>query len=94
MTVKLVAIDVDKTLVDDEKQLHEKVIETIKAASQREVKVVICSGRPLPGLKQILTDLNLANQKDQYVVCFGGSVGPIHCWRKWLCPKGWPTKIT
>lgn len=74
MTVKLVAIDVDKTLVDDEKQLHEKVIETIKAASQREVKVVICSGRPLPGLKQILTDLNLANQKDQYVVCFGGSV--------------------
>ncbi len=51
MTVKLVAIDVDKTLVDDEKQLHEKVIETIKAASQRGVKVVICSGRPLPGLK-------------------------------------------
>lgn len=87
MTVKLVAIDVDKTLVDDEKQLHEKVIETIKAASQRGVKVVICSGRPLPGLKQILTDLNLANQKDQYVVCFGGDVVQSTLWRSDYVPR-------
>lgn len=74
MAIKLVAIDVDKTLVDDEKVLRPKVIETIKKVSQTGVKIVICSGRPLPGLKKILEQLDLDNKTDQYVVCFGGSV--------------------
>lgn len=48
--------------------------EAIQKAKEAGKKVVICTGRPLSGAKQILKDLGLADQDDQYVVTFGGSL--------------------
>jgi Cof subfamily protein (haloacid dehalogenase superfamily) len=70
----LAAIDVDGTLVNSEKKLTAVVKKTIAAARQKNIKIVICTGRPFTGIKSILAELALQNQADQYVICFGGAL--------------------
>lgn len=72
--IKLIAIDIDGTLVNSKKELTEGVKVAIKEAKNQGIKVVICTGRPLPGVTKLLKELELDNQDDQYVVCFGGNV--------------------
>ncbi|MSE04748.1 sugar-phosphatase (plasmid) [Lactobacillus salivarius] len=72
--IKLIAIDIDGTLVNSKKKLTQEVKTAIKEAKRQGIKVVICTGRPLPGVKKLLKELELDNQDDQYVICFGGNV--------------------
>ncbi len=72
--IKMIAIDVDGTLLNSKKELTKKVKDTILRAQSVGIKVVIATGRPLSGIKSLLNELKLANQKDQYVICFGGGV--------------------
>lgn len=72
--IKMIAIDVDGTLLNSKKELTKKVKDTILRAQSAGIKVVIATGRPLSGIKPLLNELKLANQKDQYVICFGGGV--------------------
>lgn len=71
--IKLVAIDVDGTLVNQKKELMPAVRDAVIEATQQGTKVVICTGRPLPGVVDILKKLQLDNQDDQYLICFGGA---------------------
>jgi Cof subfamily protein (haloacid dehalogenase superfamily) len=43
--IKLIALDVDGTLVNDEHQLTTRVIEAVRTASQKGVMVALCTGR-------------------------------------------------
>ncbi|MCP0887127.1 sugar-phosphatase [Ligilactobacillus sp. WILCCON 0076] len=74
ISIKLVAIDIDGTLVNSAKKLTPAVKTAIAAAKKLGVKVVICSGRPFSGVKPLLKELDLDNQADQYVICFGGAM--------------------
>lgn len=71
--IKLVAIDVDDTLLNSNGKLMRSTIETIKKAINNKVKVVLCSGRPLAGVKHFLHELNIVSD-DQYVITFNGAV--------------------
>lgn len=70
---KLVAIDVDGTLVNDDKKLTQKTINSIKNAIQRDIKIVISSARSFNRLKNYLEQLDLMKDK-QYTICFNGAV--------------------
>ncbi len=72
--IKIISIDVDGTLLNSKKKLTQKVKNAILKAKNAGIKIVIATGRPLSGAKQILKELGLDNQNDQYVVCFGGGV--------------------
>lgn len=72
--IKAIAIDIDDTLVNSEKKLTAPVKMAIKKAKDAGIKVVLCTGRPLSGVLQLLKQLQLDDQKDQYVVSFGGSL--------------------
>ncbi|WP_157060910.1 sugar-phosphatase [Liquorilactobacillus uvarum] len=74
MKIKAIAIDIDDTLVNSEKKLTAPVKMAIKKAKDAGIKVVLCTGRPLSGVLQLLKQLQLDDQKDQYVVSFGGSL--------------------
>lgn len=74
MAIKLIAIDIDATLLNSKRELTPKVIQTIKAASAAGIKVVLCSGRPITGVSPFLEPLGLADQADQYAVTFGGGL--------------------
>jgi len=73
MAIKLIAIDIDGTLVNDQKQLTQHTIDTIAKAKQKGIKVVLCTGRPITGVQQYLEPLNLSGD-NEYVVTFNGSL--------------------
>lgn len=74
MTIKLIAIDIDGTLINDQRQITPKTMAALKKASAAGVKVVLCTGRPMPGVADYLTTLGLADQDDQYVITFNGAL--------------------
>ena len=68
----MVAIDIDGTLVDDHKQIGEKTKVAIKQARKQGVYVVLCTGRPLSGVKDYLEELDLVGE-DDYAITFNGA---------------------
>ncbi len=70
---KLVAIDLDGTLVTDEKELTKKTIEVIKEASKKGVKIMISSGRSFYRLEKFIDALDL-RQENQCTICFNGAI--------------------
>ena len=74
MAIKLIAIDIDATLINDQRQITPRTKEALEAAKQQGVKVVLCTGRPMTGVDAYLTELRLNHQDDQYVVSFNGAL--------------------
>ena len=70
---KLVAIDLDGTLVTDEKELTPKTMKAIKEASQKGVKIMISSGRSFYRLEKYIDALDL-RKENQYTICFNGGM--------------------
>ncbi|MBO0469158.1 sugar-phosphatase [Enterococcus sp. DIV0242_7C1] len=73
MSVKLVAIDIDGTLLDSNRKITPKVKETLQKANEKGIYIVLCTGRPLPGVKDQLTELDLYGDND-YVITYNGSL--------------------
>lgn len=74
MGIKLITIDIDDTLVNSEKQITPRVKQALQTATNKGVKVVLATGRPLSGVQDYLTQLHLANQSDQFAITYNGSV--------------------
>jgi Cof subfamily protein (haloacid dehalogenase superfamily) len=70
---KLVAIDIDGTLMNDQKEITKEVNDAIQAAKAKGVKVVICTGRPIVGVQSIIEELKL-NDEEDYVITFNGAL--------------------
>lgn len=70
---KLIALDMDGTLLNEEKQISPANYEAIQQAREYGVKVVLASGRPLVGFKKYLEELNLVSA-DDYAVAFNGAL--------------------
>lgn len=70
---KLVATDLDGTLVTDEKELTKKTVEVIKEASKKGVKIMISSGRSFYRLEKFIDALDL-RKENQCTICFNGGM--------------------
>lgn len=73
MKYKLIALDIDGTLLNSSHIVTNKVRESIKKCKELGVKVVLCSGRPLNGVIPYLNELNL-NEDGDYVCTFNGAL--------------------
>ncbi|MGY0354343.1 sugar-phosphatase [Enterococcus avium] len=73
MSIKLVAIDLDGTLLNNDKCINKPVIDAIKATRQAGIHVVLSTGRPLSGTKKQLDELGL-NKKDDYIITYNGAL--------------------
>lgn len=73
MSIKLVAIDLDGTLLNPQKEITPAVREAVQEAKKAGVKIVITTGRPISGVKKILTELGLTDPGD-YVITFNGGL--------------------
>jgi Cof subfamily protein (haloacid dehalogenase superfamily) len=69
---KLVALDMDGTLLRKDKTISKRTFDAIQAARQRGVKVVLATGRPVMGIESYLEYLGL-DQDDEYAITFNGS---------------------
>lgn len=70
---KLVAIDMDGTLLRNDKSLSKETKEVIKEARKKGVKVVLATGRPVDGVKRYLEELDLWHD-NEYVLTFNGAI--------------------
>lgn len=72
--IKLIAIDLDGTLLNNQRKISVENKEMIKEAKNRGVKVVLCTGRPLLGMIDYLDELNLREEGDYAITYNGGLV--------------------
>lgn len=72
--IDLIAIDIDGTLVNSNKELTKEVKVAIANAREQGIKIVIATGRPLSGAKRYLQELDLDDYPNEYVISFNGAV--------------------
>lgn len=71
LSYKIVALDMDGTLLNDKKEITNETKNVIMQARNKGVKVVLASGRPLEGLKNYLNELNLIDN-NEFVLSYNG----------------------
>lgn len=71
--IKLIAIDVDGTLLNSKHELSQKNKEVIQKAVDQGVQIALASGRPLSGLFDVFKQLEI-NPKNHYLMGFNGAV--------------------
>ena len=70
---KIIALDMDGTLLTSDKKISERTKNALKKAEEKGVKVVLASGRPLEGIARYLQELDLL-KNDDYVLSYNGGV--------------------
>ncbi len=73
MSIRLIALDIDDTLLDSTGKILPSTKKALQKALKQGIKVVLCSGRPLPGVEPFLKELKITGD-EQYVVTYNGSV--------------------
>lgn len=71
--IQLVAIDLDGTLLRDDKSLSQENVDAIKDAIEQGVQVVICTGRTLPSIQYLSKQLPQGHG-DEYLILQNGAV--------------------
>ncbi|WP_300386799.1 sugar-phosphatase [Clostridium sp.] len=70
---KLVAIDMDGTLLREDKSISDRTKKAIKDAKYKGVTVVLATGRPIEGVSRALKELDMYTDKD-YVLSYNGAL--------------------
>ncbi len=70
---KLIALDMDGTLLNNKQTISAENKEAIKSAISKGSKVVLATGRPLKGIEKYLEELDLINNGD-YAIAFNGAL--------------------
>ncbi len=70
---KLIALDMDGTLLNSQKALTSRVRSAITSAKEQGIKVVLASGRPFEGMLPTLKELGL-DGKDDYALTYNASL--------------------
>lgn len=70
--IKIIATDIDDTLLNSDEKVSDKTRETIKRCIEKGIKVILSSGRPDFGMMQFVEDLGL-NTYDNYLLSYNGA---------------------
>ena len=70
--IKMITIDLDGTLFDNEKNISKLNKEAIKKCHDLGIKIVIATGRPKNGVMPVLEELGLTTDND-YVIIYNGA---------------------
>ena len=71
MCIRLVALDIDDTLVDHSSILPERTRKALRAAQAQGVEIVLATGRGYLGTEAIRRQLG---EGFRYIICFGGAL--------------------
>lgn len=77
-TIKAIAIDLDGTLLRDDKTISSSNLDAIMEAQRKGICIIIASGRPTYGVQPIANALKL-QQYGGYILAYNG--GEIYEWR-------------
>lgn len=73
MAIKLIAVDLDGTLLTNNETILAETVRTLRQANANGIKIVLCSGRPLSGVMPYEEELGFSGNK-QYAIVFNGAV--------------------
>lgn len=73
MEYKIIACDMDETLLSSDATICQRNIDAIKKAIAKGVKFVPCTGRGFRSIEGVLKTLDLYEQAGQYVIGFNGA---------------------
>lgn len=74
MDVKAIVLDIDGTLLNDEKKLTTLTKEALINAQKNGIKVILASGRPTPGMLKYVEELEMAKYNGMIVSYNGAHV--------------------
>ncbi|MDO4564871.1 MAG: Cof-type HAD-IIB family hydrolase [Clostridia bacterium] len=69
-SIRLLALDIDDTLIGSDFRLGERTIQAVRAARDRGVKIFLCTGRGYLSSRPIREKLGVS----EYSACFGGAI--------------------
>ncbi|AXY24658.1 haloacid dehalogenase [Suicoccus acidiformans] len=72
--IKLIAIDLDGTLLNDETQVPQANIAAIEQVIKQGYRIVICTGRTLQGAKRFIEQLNIEAGQEEYTIFQNGAL--------------------
>ena len=72
--IKLIAIDLDGTLLDSNRELSEENYQAIQDAKAAGIQVVLCTGRPLRSMNYLLDEIGLKGENDLAITYNGGLI--------------------
>ncbi|CRZ33508.1 hypothetical protein DFR55_1352 [Herbinix hemicellulosilytica] len=70
---KLIAVDLDGTLLNEDKKISERCREDVKKLKEMGKKIVIATGRPMKGILPFIETLDLFDENN-YVVIYNGAM--------------------
>ena len=71
---RIIACDLDETLLDDQGNVPARVREAVAAARERGTRFVLATGRPFVSAHRTLEQLDLLGRPGEYVISFNGGV--------------------
>ena len=74
MTIKMIALDLDNTLLDSHKKISVRNERDLRALHEQGIKVVLCTGRPINAIWPLIQQLGLTNDDDCTINFNGGLV--------------------
>lgn len=74
MDIKLIAIDLDGTLLDSNRVVSEENYQAIQEAKAAGIQVVLCTGRPLRSMNYLLDEVGLKGESDLAITYNGGLI--------------------
>lgn len=72
MNYKILVLDIDGTLTNSKKEITPATLAALMDLQERGIKVVVASGRPTPGIRQVATELRLAHYGN-YILSYNGA---------------------
>lgn len=73
MDIKAIVLDIDGTLLNDDKQLTAKTKAALIDAQKKGIKVILASGRPTSGMLKFVDELHM-DQFDGLIVSYNGAL--------------------
>lgn len=74
LQVKLIAFDLDDTLLNDETDISPRTLKAIQDCSQKGIYIVLCSGRVESAILPYVRKLNIAGtQTGRYIIAINGA---------------------
>ena len=71
---KLIACDLDQTLLSDDRKVSIRNIEAINKAKEYGVKFVIATGRGYQSVQDVLVEIGSHDESDEYVISLNGAI--------------------
>lgn len=90
---KMIACDLDETLLDDNHRISDKNKEAIQKAGKLGIKFVPATGRGYNTVRNTLKDLGLLEAEDEYVISFNGGAITENNGEKLLYFQGIPFEL-